>query len=401
MLPEEIKEPLEAYLGLSPEVFHVHHLDYVWKRSMAEHASVQDAVFTHFLLSNTEVLRRLGDEIYTPASWFFRSHEAFCYLQDWVRKKWLPKAKTGEPLKILSYPCAAGEEVHSLTMCLLEAGLKPEQFSIVGFDTRKFVLKQIPEGRYESNSMQEERVREYAHHFSVFGPEEYVVKPEVRSLAEFVHYNPIEHHEAFKRYAPFDVIFCRNLLIYLTPEYRQQLIAHLRANLKEGGYLFAGSSDNLPAIDPRFKFAGAKGSHAYRFDSDAKLEVPVAFEVPEEALPEGDLDEVQYSRQDTLENARELSESGFHEEAEYICHEHLAKTGPSAEIFFLLGRIYDAMGQTERSEEAFRKCVYIENGHPESYDALAQMAEKRGHSQHAEALRQRGTRPPFPKKAKS
>lgn len=397
MLPPLVKEKLHAYLGLDPDVFHDHHVEYAWKKRMSEQNIDQDAVFAEILLDKPEELQALGDEIYTPQTWFFRHLHAFNYLREWVQDVWLTTyASTRQPLKVLSYPCASGEEVYSLVLILLQAGLQPDQFTVIGFDTRKYLLEYAAQAKYARASVVAQNQALVEPFCDCFDESGIALKADVRELPEFVNFNPLDTHEKFAAHAPYDIVFCRNLLVYLAPEYRRLLIQHLRNHMKLGGYLFAGNSDNVPAIDGRYKLAGSKGSYAYCFDENASAQPQEVAVAPPQGQDIEHLDHVQYTQEDTLKNARELAESGFHEEAEIICHEFLAKAGPNAETFFLLGKIYDAKGDPVQSEAAFRKCVYLENGHPEAYEALANLSEKRGHSRHAKELRERGTHAPFP-----
>lgn len=397
MLPDNVNAALREHLGIDPRVFHRHHIEYVWRKRMAEHGFSQDAVFAEILLSRPDTLREFCNEIYTPATWFFRHKPAFDFLEYWLADQWLPAHQgDGRRLRVLSYPCASGEEVYSLMMTALDAGMKPEQLDIIGCDTRDYLLGQAGSGAYRESSFNPRDIRECERYFNPYGPEDFVLHPDLTQHVSFVGKNPLEASRSKDVDATYDMIFCRNFLVYLAPEYRQRLIRHLMDRLSPEGLLFAGNSDNLPAIDGRFRLLGAKGSYAYTFDASAsprpKKDASIESAEQTRVLPE---DEVSYTREQTHRNACELAENGFYEEAEYICHEYLEKTGPSAEIFFLLGKIYDAEGQSEKSEAAFRKCVYLENGHPEAYDALAMISEKRGHIGHAEELRKRGTRSPF------
>lgn len=396
MFPESVRQRLEKYIGLDPKVFHEHHLEYVWKKRMSEKGFSQDDVFAEILLNREEELWELGDEIYTPATWLFRHAAAFDYLESWVRERWIPQfSASGEILKILSYPCASGEEVHSLAIALHRAGLQANQFRVIGFDTRDYLLEKASRGVYSRASMRQSEFSGLESFFDTSAEDEMILLPEVRESVRFVHYNPLNAHVEFQAHAPYDIVFCRNLLVYLAPSYRRLLTEHLLAHLKPQGYLFAGNADNLPAIDGRFKLVGSKGSYAYQFDKNAAPQ-PKRMDLDGGLLNEfTPLDSIQYSRQETLKNARELVENGFAQEAEYICLEFLSKVGADAETFFLLGNIYDALNDSLRSEEAFRKCVYLENGHPEAFEALASLSEKRGHQTHARELRKRGTRAPF------
>lgn len=100
-----------------------------------------DDVQTFIRLVETDRTQRdrLVEEVVVAESWFFRDHQVYDHLRRFVAAR--ITARPGDPVRILSAPCAAGEEPYSIAMSLLDAGLQPEQFRIDAIDISRVALK--------------------------------------------------------------------------------------------------------------------------------------------------------------------------------------------------------------------------------------------------------------------
>lgn len=197
---------------------------------------------------------RLGDvvidAITTRETNFFRDSAVF----ETLRRELLPllvehRAASHRPIRIWSAGTSSGQEAYSLAMLAIEycgtAGrpdVRPGTFSILGTDVSQSALKQAREGTYE--------VREVARGVSPsqlalhFTPREsrYEVAPAVRKLVEF---RPVNLCQPFVGLGPFDLICCRNVMIYFDQETRQRIGQGFASVLREGGWLLLGSAENL------------------------------------------------------------------------------------------------------------------------------------------------------------
>ena len=184
----------------------------------------------------------------------------------------------------------------------------------------------------------------------------------------------------------YDVVFCRNLLIYLGTSARDRVLATLDRLLADDGVLFIGHADRLdvPGTPARFAPAGEPGCFAYRKAARAaapgspwpELTMiptipmlpepepllmlppadPAASPAPGPALPEPTL----------LERAAELANQGRYDEAVAACERHLRLEGPGAPAYYLMGMIHQAAGDRRRAEECFHKTIYLDPGHDEA-----------------------------------
>ena len=172
-----------------------------------------------------------------PETWFFRNIEAFDALAEWVAGTWAP-AHPGACLRVLSLPCATGEEAYSITMRLLEAGLAPGSFRIRAGDISEGSLAVARAAAYGRNSFRsgfdEPRFGKY---FVGRCGEVRRVSDEIRGLVDFQFMNLADPSAVLP---PSDVIFCRNALIYFAGETRRAVVERLGAALSNDGLLFLG-----------------------------------------------------------------------------------------------------------------------------------------------------------------
>ena len=214
---------------------------------------------------------------------------------------------------------------------------------------------------------------------------------------------------------PYDVVFCRNLLIYLDTPARARLLATLDRLLADDGLLFIGHADRLevPGLSSRFAAVGEPGCFAYRRAArpadPGGLGLEPAPTIPMLMLPEPTpmwmppamspapppVDAGPAARPPSpslLEQAAELANRGRHGEAIAACEQHLRQKGPGASAYYLMGMICQAAGDRRRAEDCFRKTIYLDPGHDEALLALALSAERRGDRDAAAALRRRARR---------
>jgi chemotaxis protein methyltransferase CheR len=196
----------------------------------------------------------LIDSITTNETLFFRDGSPF----EALRHKALPelfdaKARTAYPkrLRIWSAACSTGQEPYSIGMTLHD--LLPDvhswDISILATDISDSAIRQASAGRYSEMEMQRGLPQAaLAKYFTREGTG-WKVKDEIRALVTFRHFNL---HESFQGLGPFDVIFCRNVAIYFSPEARAALFRGLANILSPDGYMFVGSSESLADLGPEF-----------------------------------------------------------------------------------------------------------------------------------------------------
>ncbi len=154
---------------------------------------------------------------------------------------------------VLCLPSSTGEEAYTLSIALLEAGVSPDRYTIVGGDINSEVVRQAKEGVFGTRSLYRtpEAIRQ--RYFEPIKEGILRVRPEVKRPVSFRQLNLFE--SALEQVGPFEFIFCRNLLIYFDQESRIRAERALYGRLKPGGYLFMGHADlikNVSSLERHF-----------------------------------------------------------------------------------------------------------------------------------------------------
>jgi chemotaxis protein methyltransferase WspC len=344
-------------------------------------------------------------------TWFFREKHPFAALARLVTEEWLP-AHPAEALRLLSVPCASGEEPYSMAMTLLDAGVPASRFLIDAVDLSARALAFAQRALYGRNSF---RGAELDFRNRYFRPARggYVLNPEVRRLVRFERGN-ILSDSCLPGAGIYDFIFCRNLLIYFDRPTQDETLAKLRRLLAAGGALFTGAAE-LPlalengfvALDYSRGFAcrkvvvPAKPKPARRLTVAAVGKTPTPGQPSSAAGPGSDsrseanaeaLAAPQVPSRANLEKAREFAAQGRFAEATELCEAHLREYGTSAEAYCILGLIQDASGVDAQADECYRKALYLEPDHLETLRQWALLSERNGRREHARRLRQRADR---------
>jgi chemotaxis protein methyltransferase WspC len=369
-------------------------------------------------------LQSLVEALVVAESWFFRDERPFQWFREHVRARAL-EVPGGPPLRLLSLGCAAGEEPYSIAMTLLDLGLPARRFRIDAVDVSARQVERARRGVYSSNAF---RGRELGYRDRYFRalPSGYELAPEVRATVHF-HQASIFDPHLFEGSSPYDVVFCRNLLIYLTASARVRLMAVIDRLLAADGLLLIGHADRLDAASAAVAFteAGEPGCFAYRRAGPDRHAVPEISVEPrrhattvnaseiastsatvmrtplEESgnpLRPEDVDQAAVLRAGgdssatLLEEAARLANQGRFSAAIKSCEQHLQKSGLNAAAYYLLGMICQAAGDRRRAEDCFHKVVYLDPRHDEALLSLALLAERRGDLAAATGFRRRAER---------
>jgi chemotaxis protein methyltransferase CheR len=203
-----------------------------------------------------EELQFLIDRISTNHTHFFRELKHFDFLRETVIPKWQADARRTEPFRIWSAASSSGEEAYSIAIHLAEhfAPAESGRWQIEGTDISTRVLEIAQRGIYEAERLAsiapdvlrrhfQRGVKEWDGHFRV--------KDELRRRVNFQHLNLLEGNYPFTR--PFDLIFCRNVMIYFDRPTQETLVRQLSEKLMPGGHLLVGHSESLSGVKHALK----------------------------------------------------------------------------------------------------------------------------------------------------
>jgi chemotaxis protein methyltransferase WspC len=378
------------------------------------------AAYVQRLMIDPGELQALTEEVVVPETWFFRGLDQLRFSAE-VGRQWRP-AFPGQTLQVLSVPCSTGEEPYSIYMFLRHFGLEPSQFRIVAVDISQRFIDRAIRGAYSNLSFRETAPLCDVLRLRYFEPEAPgTVIPEVRNAIQFRRDNLISP-TFLADCGPFDLIFCRNVLIYFDQPSRRIALQALRSLLSPNGHLFAGHAEPLPLFDPQFKSVGPPGAFAFqrkeaaataavqkstaasvrRSATQAPPVLPTfqsAFAPPPTPVPDQNVRETttagsHVAREplpsgDLLISAEQAANSGQLRNARHLCERHLEQHGPTAAALCLLGVLQQAAGELADAERSFQRAVYLDPAHTDSLWNLRLLAEKRGDQRAVETFQRR------------
>lgn len=192
------------------------------------------------------------DAMTTNETLWFRDDYPFKLLQS----KLLPDfADRKTPVKIWSAASSSGQEPYSIAMSVLEyqqrnPGAFARGVQVVGTDISSTMLEHCKYGHYDSlalaRGLSEERKRQF---FENGDNGMLKVKDQVKKMVNF---RPLNLLNSYNLMGRFDIVFCRNVLIYFSPEIKAQIISQIHGTLNDGGYLFLGASESLSGLSDSF-----------------------------------------------------------------------------------------------------------------------------------------------------
>lgn len=197
--------------------------------------------------SRREELRALADDLSVSETYFFRYGDHFRAFRETVLPERLDRTA---PLRILSAGCASGEEPYTLAILARELGVA-DRVRITGIDVSPAAIQRARRGRYSAWSLRDTPAEIFQRHFRADG-REFVLDEAARNLAAFEERNLVEPDADFWRPDAYDVVFCRNVLMYFGPETMREVVARIAGSLAPGGYLFLGHAETLRGVSQDF-----------------------------------------------------------------------------------------------------------------------------------------------------
>jgi chemotaxis protein methyltransferase CheR len=209
-------------------------------------------------------LAALAQALTVAETYFFRSIDQFRALQQQVLPERLRARAARRCLRILSAGCASGEEAYSIAMAL--HGLLPDpswKVSIQAVDLNPAMIEKARRARYTAWSLRETPAAMRERWFRPDGAE-LVLDDAVRAAVAFEVRNLNADDAEFWRPESFDVVFCRNVLMYFTPQGAQAAVTRIARSLAPGGTLFLGHAETLRGLSQDFHLRHTHGTFYYQ-----------------------------------------------------------------------------------------------------------------------------------------
>lgn len=458
----DIERLLRETMGLDAQTLGAHAIERaVRARLAALPPEMQDAPaysqYWQWLQQSPQELQALIEAVVVPETWFFRHREAFTVLGQLARDERATRCGTvreGQPLRLLSLPCATGEEPYSMAMAMFDAGFGASDFTVDALDISERGLALAREGRYGRNSFRgSPESLSFRERYFTSDDDGYRV---VGALSTQVRWHAGNLFDAtlVDRLGTFDFVFFRNVLIYFDREGQRRAIAALERLMRMGATLFAGPAEGGTLTSNGLTSTGHVQAFAFRVAGPVRDVVPPPAGVSRIAgtlesfntmPPVSAVDAVAQRRAEgrfvahvgltdtpaplqarqnvvakppaapraavaaasataaaaasnaaavdaQLEQARVAADAGDFVRAVALCRTVLATDRANAQAEYLLGLVEDARGDAQGALVHYRRALYLDPGHYEALVHCAAQLDARGDAAGARRLLERAER---------
>ncbi|HOO55599.1 MAG TPA: protein-glutamate O-methyltransferase CheR [bacterium] len=202
-------------------------------------------------------LSHLINLVTTNETYFYRSESQMDSFRNIILPNLAEKkvAEGNRDLRIWSAGCSTGEEPYTIAMCMLETIRFHSiwNFYIYATDISTEVLTKAMEGKYSKRSI-EKLPEEYLTKYFTYRDGTYQINNTIKKLVEFDYQNLIDAYYE----DGFDVIFCRNVLIYFKDKSKREILNRFYDSMNDGGYLFLGATEMIRGLVDGFKLIALK-----------------------------------------------------------------------------------------------------------------------------------------------
>lgn len=330
--------------------------------------------------------RRLEGEITVGETYFLRYVEQFTALKAHILPELIARHAHSKRLRIWSAGCATGAEPYSVAILLAELlgdQIADWRLTILGTDINEAALEAARTASFGAWALRSLSAEQKSAWFTQ-DDRSWRLRPRFRSLVRFQYGNLLDllGPAAPLDLTDFDLILCRNVLIYFHPEAMNAVVGALAQRLGEAGWLLVGHAEPNPGFEAHVRTITLPGAVAYRRRSpgdepppapetgwtpapDVVAKPPPPLETPPppppaprptpppRALPP-------QARPARMADIRTLANLGRFAEAEALCQEALAETSAEPAAYFYLGLISQAQGRLDEAEDALRRAVYLD-----------------------------------------
>lgn len=405
-VPEHLCAPLRALvaaqLGLN---FHPDRNADLWRGVSAaarELGFFETAEYVQQLISaavTPQQLRVLADHLTVGETYFFREPATLKALVTHVLPELIRTRRDDmRRLRLWSAACSTGEEAYSLAMLVRQ--LLPDwrdwQINILGTDINSRALRKASAGVYGKWSFRACPPELRAQYFTQVGRDEYAIATDIKAMVRFEQVNLAKDAipSSTTDTTAMDLILCRNLLIYFTPEHATELIAKLYASLSYDGWLAVSPSECSQQQFAEFETANFDGATLYRKVRNRRRPQPVVItaravprtppttqHVPPRtfAYPAANDAFIREKPPHSLASlARSLANEGRLSEALVWSKQWVTAEKLNAAAHYLHGTIAQELGDSDTARRSFDRCVYLQPDFVLGHFALGTLARRAG-----------------------
>lgn len=216
----------------------------------------------------------IADQLTVTETYFFRNAPHFEALARHVIPECVNQLSAHRRLRVLSAGCATGEEPYSLAMLLSQLHLD-QRADVTGFDLNPASIEKARRGVYGTWALRETDATTRARWFVTDG-RNHVLDNALRARVTLAQHSLMRNDLALLPPDHYDIILCRNVLMYFTPEMMRAAVARLSRALRPGGYLFLGHAETLRGVSNDFHLCHTHGTFYYQRKTSGERRQPTA-----------------------------------------------------------------------------------------------------------------------------
>jgi chemotaxis protein methyltransferase CheR len=223
------------------------------ERIAATHSGSFQSYFAMLRSDAEHEIEHLINAFTVNETYFYREDHQLRCMTSHLLSTLLQRRKTGDPIRIWSIPCSTGEEPYSIAIWLMEnwSEVDNHNIEIVASDIDSRALNSAAEGFYGARALMRLSRQLVDRYFAPVDEGRVRIDPGLRESVQFTRANLIDPQD-MARYRDFDIVFCRNVLIYFDDASRRLAAENLYDCLRPGGYICLGHSETMSRISSLF-----------------------------------------------------------------------------------------------------------------------------------------------------
>lgn len=192
---------------------------------------------------------KVVESLTTNETLFFRDSNVFDALDKIVIPKLIEAKKDSKRISIWSAAASTGQEAYSLAIMLAERGLAGWTIQVLGTDLNQQVLDKASEARYLQIEVNRGLPAKYLVKYFTRVGLDWQLSPAIRSMVKF---RQLDLRSSLRGMGPFDLVFCRNVLIYFDVETKKKILGEMRSTMRSGSLLILGAAETTLNLDDNY-----------------------------------------------------------------------------------------------------------------------------------------------------
>ena len=213
-------------------------------------ASINDLCKALHVESNRHIRQMVGEAMTTNETFFFRDPRQYQAIKNHLLPRLREERSNNKKLSFWSAASSTGQEAYSLAMMLLDEGFGDWSIQILGTDISRKVVERAQSGLFQQIEVNRGLPTNLLVKYFKRSGVNWQLSDAVRRMVQF---NTIDLRKSMRTMGPFDLVFCRNVLIYFDQKTKQDILREIRGTLFRGGWLLLGGSETALYADEWFE----------------------------------------------------------------------------------------------------------------------------------------------------